>query len=138
MSLNGCTVRTLEMAESVEPRTSHEIKRTAARQLLALFRTTRPLPSLVAGTLSASVVFAAQGHFSIVGVAAGFAMNTLTMFGFVINDVVDFDKDASASVRRPIATGELSRSSALLLAAALLLFVYLAAPARGFGGKCWR
>ena len=62
-------------------------------------------------------------------------MTTLTMFGFVVNDVVDFDKDARAGVRRPIATGELSRSRAVLFAAALLLSVYLASPAGSSGGK---
>jgi len=116
-------------------RTSQEIKRTALRQLLALFRTTRPLSSLVAGTLSASVVIAAQGRLSFVSVGAGLTMTTLTMFGFVVNDVVDFDKDARAGVRRPIATGELSRNRGVLFAVALLFAVYLAAPVVGTGGK---
>ena len=115
-------------------RTGREINRTAARQLLALFRTTRPLSSLVAGTLSASVVIAAQGRLSLVSFAAGLAMTILTMFGFVINDVVDCDKDARAGVRRPIANGELSRSRAVLFAAVLLVSVYLTSPAGASGG----
>lgn len=60
-------------------------------------------------------------------------MTILTMFGFVVNDVVDFDKDARAGVRRPIATGELSRSGGVLFAAALLMFAYLASPVGGSG-----
>src|SRR5262249_2988658 len=79
--------------ERSQCRTNQEIKRTASLQLPALFRTTRPLSSLVAGTLSASAVIAAQGRLSFVSVAAGVTMTTLTMFGFVVNDVVDFDKD---------------------------------------------
>src|ERR1700687_1662630 len=85
--------------------TSRKVERTAARQALALLRATRPLSSLVAGTLSASVVIAAQGRLSLVSIAAGLAMTTLTMFGFVINDVADYVKDAKAGVQRPIATG---------------------------------
>lgn len=118
---------------SVENRRSARARKIA-RQLLALLQTGRPLSSVVAGTLSSSAVIAAQGRVSLVSVAAGFAMTALTMFGFVINDVVDFDKDAGAGVRRPIATGQLSRRSALFFAAALLLFVYLAAP----GGRAGR
>ncbi len=104
------------------------------RLLLALVRTTRPLSSLVAGTLSASVVIAAQGRLSAISVAAGFAMTMLTMFGFVMNDVVDFDKDARAGIRRPIAMGELSRTAAVFFASALLLSVYLLSPVGGWGG----
>lgn len=154
MSANSCFARPLVEADSRKPRvdeirpqseplegqrsdrrTSREMKRTAARQFLALFRTTRPLSSLVAGTLSAAVVIAGQGHLSLVSVAAGLAMTGLTMFGFVVNDVVDFEKDARAGVRRPIATGELSRRKAVLFAVALLLFVYLTSPAGVSGGK---
>jgi len=105
--------------------TDREVMQTPARQILALCRTTRPLSSLVAGTLSASVVIAAQDRWSLVSVVAGTAMTLVTMFGFVINDVVDFDKDAQAGVRRPIATRELSRRRAMLFAVALLLSAYL-------------
>jgi 4-hydroxybenzoate polyprenyltransferase len=80
-------------------------------------------------------MIAARGSLSLVSVAAGLAMTTLTMFGFVVNDIVDFDKDSRAGVRRPIATGELSRSRAVLFAAALLLSSYLASPTGGSGGK---
>lgn len=122
---------------SGDPRLRHQIsdgiERTAARQALALLQTTRPLSSLVGGTLSASVVIAAQGRLSLVSIAAGVAMTTLTMFGFVVNDVADHAKDAKAGVRRPIATGELSRSKALFFAVALLLFVYLVSPRQGSG-----
>jgi 4-hydroxybenzoate polyprenyltransferase len=106
-----------------------------AGQIMALLRTTRPLSSLVAGTMSASVVIAAQGRLSLGGFAAGLAMTALTMFGFVVNDVVDFNKDAGAGVHRPIARGELSRSRAMLFAAALLLSVYLVSPAGGWGDR---
>jgi 4-hydroxybenzoate polyprenyltransferase len=114
-------------------RTNRKIGRTAARQALVFLRATRPLSSLVAGTLSASVVIAAHGRLSLLSIAAGLAMTTLTMFGFVINDVAAYAKDAKAGVHRPIASGELSRSSALLFAAVLLVFVYLVAPPLGSG-----
>lgn len=99
--------------------------------VLALVRTTRPLSSLVAGTLSASVVAVSQGVFSWVWLAAGTAMTLLAMFGFVVNDVVDRDKDAKAGVRRPVATGEITRRIALLFAGGLLLAAFLVSPARG-------
>ncbi|MBI5281620.1 MAG: UbiA family prenyltransferase [Candidatus Solibacter usitatus] len=97
----------------------------------ALARTTRPLSSLVAGTLAASVLTVAQGRLSFVGLAAGAAMTILAMFGFVVNDVVDHEKDAKAGLRRPIATGELSRRAAVLFAAVLLPLVFVVSPVRG-------
>lgn len=104
-------------------------------EIFALFRTARPLSSLVAGTTSASVVIAAQGRLSFTSIAAGAAMTVLTMFGFVVNDVVDYEKDARAGVRRPIAAGELSRTKALIFAAALLLSAWLVSPSGSAGGK---
>jgi 4-hydroxybenzoate polyprenyltransferase len=66
-------------------------------------------------------------------VAAGVGMTMLTMFGFVVNDVADFEKDARAGVYRPIASGELSRRGAVLFGVVLLVSVYLISPAGGWG-----
>lgn len=62
-------------------------------------------------------------------------MFTLTAFGFVVNDIVDSDKDAAAGVMRPIATGMLSRKAAMLCALALLLSTYGVSAFVGSGGK---
>jgi 4-hydroxybenzoate polyprenyltransferase len=62
-------------------------------------------------------------------------MFTLTAFGFVVNDILDYHKDAAAGVTRPIAMGMLSRQAAMLLALALLLSTYAASAFVGSGGK---
>lgn len=101
----------------------------------ALFRTTRPLSSLVAGTLASSVLVAAYERLSLQGLAAGLAMTLLTMFGFVTNDIFDRRKDAAAGVQRPIATGELSLWNAIILANGLLVPVFLISKLIGPGGQ---
>jgi len=103
--------------------------------LVALFRTTRPLSSLVAGTLSAAVVAAGQGRLSPTSLGAGLAMTALTMFGFAVNDILDCRKDRAAGIRRPVASGELSRRRASYLAAALLFCAGLFSAGVGAGGK---
>jgi len=103
--------------------------------LAALFWTTRPLSSLVAGTLSFAAVAAGRGHLSLASVAAGLAMTSLAMFGFAVNDIFDYRKDRAAGVRRPVAAGELSRKRAACLAAALLLCAGLLSAGLGAGGK---
>jgi 4-hydroxybenzoate polyprenyltransferase len=62
-------------------------------------------------------------------------MFTLTAFGFVVNDILDYHKDAAAGVTRPIAMGMLSRKAAMLLALALLLSTYAVSAFVGSGGK---
>lgn len=112
-----------------------EIGERAARQLLAFFRTTRPLSSLIAGVMSASILIAGQRRLSLLSVAAGLAMTAVAMFGFVINDVFDYRKDAAAGVRRPIATREVSIRKAVILAASLLVSAFLLSTLVGSGGK---
>src|SRR5580765_7443170 len=71
-------------------------------------RSGRPLSAGLAGALSFATTWIRSG-FSEKGVLVGFVMWTVTMFGFVINDIFDFEKDVAANVRRPIAMGLLSR-----------------------------
>lgn len=106
---------------------------TASAWLVSLAELTRPMSSLVAGTLSSAVLWTRTG-LSARGLLAGLAMFTLTAFGFVINDILDYQKDAAAGVTRPVATGRLSRGTALLFAIALLLFTYAVSVLVGSGG----
>lgn len=85
--------------------------------------------------MSASILIAAQSRLSHLSVAAGLAMTALAMFGFVVNDVFDYRKDAAAGVRRPIAAGELSIRKAVILAVGLLAPVFLLSTIVGSGGK---
>jgi 4-hydroxybenzoate polyprenyltransferase len=48
-------------------------------------------------------------------------MTTVTMFGFVVNDMFDYRKDRAAGIERPLAAGTLSMKSAAGLAIAVLL-----------------
>jgi geranylgeranylglycerol-phosphate geranylgeranyltransferase len=100
---------------------------------MALFGTTRPLSSVVVGTLAASATIAGHGRLTLSGVAAGLCMTTLAMFGFAVNDIVDYHKDRAAGVQRPIAAGTLSKQSAAWLATALLLSAALFSAIAGSG-----
>lgn len=62
-------------------------------------------------------------------------MFTVTMFGFVINDILDFEKDAAAGVQRPIATGAISSQTALVFAGFLLVGACWLSAAVGSGGS---
>jgi geranylgeranylglycerol-phosphate geranylgeranyltransferase len=100
----------------------------------ALLATTRPLSSVVAGTLAAAAAITGQGRLTLRGVAAGLGMTALAMFGFAVNDILDYHKDRAAGVQRPIAAGTLSRRSAAWLATALLLPVGLFSAVAGSSG----
>jgi 4-hydroxybenzoate polyprenyltransferase len=100
----------------------------------AILATTRPLSSVVVGTLAAAAAIAGHDGPTLRGVAAGFGMTALAMFGFVVNDIVDYGKDRVAGVQRPIAAGALPRRSAAWLAGALLLCAGLLSSVVGAGG----
>jgi 4-hydroxybenzoate polyprenyltransferase len=121
--------------EAAREGAKREIGQSVAIQLLIFFRATRPTSSFVAGAMSASILIAAQGRLSLLNIAAGLAMTALAMFGFVVNDVFDYDKDAVAGVRRPIASGELSIRKAVILASGLLATVFVLSAFVGLGGK---
>jgi 4-hydroxybenzoate polyprenyltransferase len=95
---------------------------------------TRPMSSLVAGTLSGAVCWT-HTELSVRVILVGLAMFTLTAFGFVVNDIQDYHKDAAAGVMRPIAIGLFSRKAATLFALALLLSTYAISVFVGSGGK---
>ena len=101
--------------------------------LTAFLLTTRPASSLVAGALACSAAIAGEGRPTVRGLAAGFAMTAVTMFGFVVNDMFDYHKDRAAGVQRPLAAGVLSMKNAAWLAAATLLASALMAAAAGSG-----
>ena len=98
-----------------------------------LLRSARPLSSGLGGALSLAAV-AMRSGISNQSVLVGLAMCAVTMFGFVVNDVLDFEKDAAAAVGRPIAMGTLSRRNALIFAVFLLLVGYILSAAVGSGG----
>lgn len=100
----------------------------------AILATTRPLSSVVVGTLAAAAAIAGHDGPTLRGVAAGCAMTVLAMFGFVVNDIADYQKDRTAGVQRPIAAGALSRRNAAWLAATLLLCAGLFSAVAGGGG----
>ena len=101
--------------------------------LMPWVRVTRPLSSAGAGALTAAAAAGGAGGMTVRGAAAGLTMTALAMFGFCINDIADFEKDRGAGVRRPVATGELSRSAAARLAAMLLACAALLAFVTGTG-----
>jgi geranylgeranylglycerol-phosphate geranylgeranyltransferase len=102
--------------------------------LAAIFRSTRPPASLVPCVLGAFPSIAADGRVTLCSLAAGLAMLTLSMFGFVVNDIADYEKDRVSGIRRPIAAGEVSRDSAAWFAFALFCASELLAMAAHTGG----
>ena len=108
--------------------------RTLPGTLRALLASTRPMSALLAPVMTCAVIWVRAG-LSLRCLAAGLAMFALTAFGFQINDVLDYRKDAAAQVQRPIATGLLSRRAAMLFALALLLIAFAVAAWVGAG---WR
>jgi 4-hydroxybenzoate polyprenyltransferase len=110
------------------PPTAVEKKNAAA-----LFQTVRPLSSLVTGVLAASAAIAGQGRLSIRGLSAGLVMTALSMFGFAVNDILDYHQDRAAGIRRPVAAGELSRKDAMWLAIVMLIITFLFSFAAGPG-----
>jgi 4-hydroxybenzoate polyprenyltransferase len=93
--------------------------------LVAMVGTTRPLSSLVVGTLTLAAAAAGRDGFTLRSAVAGLAMTALAAFGFAVNDIFDYQKDRAAGVGRPVATGALSREGAAWLAAAMLLIAGL-------------
>lgn len=68
--------------------------------------------SWIAGFAAALIVFRSPSVSWFNILAAFTALTTVTMSGFVMNDIYDREKDRLAGKRRPIALGELSVSSA--------------------------
>lgn len=104
-----------------------------AGHLAAMLESTRPISSLVPGTVACVAVFARQG-MCVRGLLAGLAMYSLTAFGFQVNDILDYAKDRVAGVSRPIPRGALSRRAAALFAVALLLMTFALSAWVGAGG----
>lgn len=78
------------------------------------FQSTRPLPSVAAGVLT----FFTCGGIGVFYAAAvsAMAVTAVTMFGFVVNDLFDQEKDRRAGVPRPLALNLISRSMAVATA----------------------
>ena len=110
------------------------IARSNKTHLVAALKSTRPGSSLVAGTLSTTATWVRSGIHPQAFVI-GLTMYAVAAFGFVINDIFDYHKDAEAGVQRPIATGTLPKSNALVFALGLLSAVFLLSLAAGAGGK---
>jgi 4-hydroxybenzoate polyprenyltransferase len=104
-----------------------------AGRFVALLESTRPVSSLVPGTVACVAVFAREG-VCVRGLLAGLAMYSLTAFGFQVNDILDYAKDRAAGVSRPIARGALSRRAAALFAVVLLLMTFAFSAWVGAGG----
>jgi 4-hydroxybenzoate polyprenyltransferase len=106
--------------------------RPLASPLLLMLSSGRPLSAGIAGTLSSVGVWVRWGLSWRVFIA-GLAMCAVTMFGFVVNDLLDFDKDVAAGVRRPIAMGLLSKRMALGYAVCLLVAGFCLSGTLGSG-----
>jgi len=97
-----------------------------------LIRLARPTQWLKNGVVLAALVFAGEvlhtGHVVLALAAAG-AFCLLSSAVYVVNDIVDREKDRAHSVKRlrPLASGEVAVSTATVMAALLLLAGLVAA-----------
>ncbi|HUP61931.1 MAG TPA: UbiA family prenyltransferase [Thermoanaerobaculia bacterium] len=106
--------------------------RDGLKVLWALFGSTRIGSSIIAGVLSAVVVLHVAGVSAWRrAIAAGVCMTLLPMFGFVVNDLFDRNKDRLAGVDRPIAKGRVNPSSARAFAVVLGLAAVVVAQLTG-------
>ena len=113
----------------------HELSLLSRFRVPALLvRAGRPFSSIIAGAVSLAAVWIHSG-FSVRAILVGLAMSVVTMFGFVINDILDYDKDVAAGVQRPIAMGALSRPAALMFSVLLLLVVWSLSSTVGTGSS---
>jgi geranylgeranylglycerol-phosphate geranylgeranyltransferase len=103
-------------------------------KLHAAFHSTRPSSSALAGILPCLVFWIHDG-FSRRSIYAALAMCSVTMFGFVVNDIMDVEKDRMANVQRPIARDAISIGQAWVLAAVLLTIVAALSASEVSGGK---
>jgi len=94
-------------------------KSTPIGSARSLILTTRPAASIAAGMVCL-VAISSRTSSTSAALLATTCMTLVTMFGFVLNDVLDYEKDRRAAVRRPIASDALSLRSAIVLATILL------------------
>ncbi len=104
------------------------------RIVLGAIESSRPLPSLIAGLLTALVV--SHGARAGVGLAlaAGVAISLTTMFGFVLDDIGDLPADRIARKRTALTKGRISILQCRLMCAVLALAAIVVSPG-GTAGK---
>lgn len=90
-----------------------------------LIKSGRPLSSCLGGSIAFLAVSVRAGSLAKAAVV-GLIMFSTAMFGFIVNDIMDFDKDRAAGVKRPIARRLVSLRTAavysfFLVAAIVLL-----------------
>ncbi len=100
----------LDVAETNPPTSS------ALRYATLILKSGR-LPSAVIASVMTAVSLVMSGWAFRAAVPAGAAILFATLFGFIVNDIIDFDKDRQALLQRPIATGVLPRKIATIGAA---------------------
>jgi geranylgeranylglycerol-phosphate geranylgeranyltransferase len=117
--------QTITPSDATQPDTRTVRQYALLPNLWYAFQLTRPTPSLAAGLLA----FAASGGIGtpFPAVASGMAMMLVTMFGFVVNDIFDEEKDVRAGVRRPLAMKVISRPVAIAAAVVTCLSAHLLA-----------
>ncbi len=84
-----------------------------------VLKTSRPITATVAG-LAAFLILRSNNTYSLWwSLIHSIPFVLVTMAGFIVNDVYDYEKDSRANVERPIAMGQLDRIRALYYALAI-------------------
>ena len=99
------------MASTNEAGTSPSNIPPALRYTALVLSTGRPVSALIAGAMTTTALVAINMGILLAFIAGG-AMTFTTLFGFVVNDIFDFEKDRAAQLNRPIARRDLPRKVA--------------------------
>lgn len=85
--------------------------------------TSRLSTSFIAGFVVFMILFNYNNLF-IISVIHGLIFTLVTMYGFTINDIIDYNKDRIAKKTRPIAENKLSKLSAFIFLSFLLIIIF--------------
>jgi len=89
-----------------------------------IFLTARLSTSSVAGLLVTIILIYSEKINFVETILFGIIFSLITMFGFVINDILDYKKDRMACRKRPIAQDKISRKSSLFFSSILVVIIF--------------
>lgn len=96
--------------------------------LRAILRITRLIPSLIAGLLTGFIVYKGTAANFGITVKAGLAMFLVTVVGFIADNIYDEATDRLSGTRNPIASGLVSKLSAVWATGVLIVTALMISP----------
>lgn len=110
----------LTVEESSEKKTKQQER---SSKFIAIYQIMRPDVSLIAGIFVTSALLVSTNIGITLAFIFGFPITLVTMLGFVINDIMDYEKDCLAGTQKPIATGSISIKEATTVGIIILFLL---------------